>query len=583
MAIENAILKGSLRDFAEQFELQEEAEDKQFEYFVNFCVGGKFAGQETVGTDLLDNMSIGNGQDWGIDGFLIIVNGEPINSVEELQQRNHREWRISIIITQAKTSKSLDVGELQKFLSGIRDIIRFARNEQKLPPYNEDLSRKLEIIKYLYDHSEKFSSFEDYKLPRLNAFYVHSGNNTGDENHSVRIQETKEMLEDNRYTLDNTISILPCDDIREIYSQLKSRVVRTIEVDYSVPLPDVSGIDESYLCLIKFREFQKLMEETDGKIMSGMFEDNIRHFQGNNPVNQAIAKTIKDGEINLFTALNNGLTIMGKPAELRGKRLTIADYQVVNGCQTCHVLYNYRLQPGIEDLTLMVKVISSADRTIRDKIVVANNNQTAVLREQLTSLHQIQRNIEDYFKYRNSSEKLYYERRSKQYQYGNTSVPAGRVITIPYMIKAFVSMILGKPHMTSRYYGQLLELFEGEDAIFKSDTDPALYYASALAAFRRDEFLRHNRLPRKYINIKHHLLQVLPYVITGKNVPQLNSNKVSQFCDMLCDKLEKRGDALAAFEQAGKLIEEVLGRVPIHKDLNDEMLSLNLRKLCSIK
>lgn len=128
-------------------------------------------------------------------------------------------------------------------------------------------------------------------------------------------------------------------------------------------------------------------------------------------------------------------------------------------------------------MVLPVKLIASENKEIRDKIIVANNSQTEVKREQLIALIDTQKTIEDYYNAQNKYERLYYERRSKQYKSDSLSVPTSKVITIPFQIKAFISMILGQPDQVSGYYGSIVENFEKTGIkVFAPDTNPAFYY-----------------------------------------------------------------------------------------------------------
>ena len=170
--------------------------------------------------------------------------------------------------------------------------------------------------------------------------------------------------------------ILNDSDIVAYYAASKRQLKRVLTVEQHLPLPKVDNIVESHLCPIPFREFRKLItSDDDGSMLRQIFEDNVRDFQGRNRVNDGIDKTLKDGELKLFTALNNGITVIARETRFIGSELTLSDYQIVNGCQTCHVLYNNRNIDGIDDLMLSVKVITSTDKDIRDKIVVANNSR----------------------------------------------------------------------------------------------------------------------------------------------------------------------------------------------------------------
>lgn len=582
MAIKDVILDSLFNEFVEQYQIETLKESDAFEMFVNFCIASSKLSQETINMDLMDEIHIGEGNDWGIDGIIILVNDRPVNTIDEINNIVNlgMSMRVAIYLIQSKTSSSIDVGELHKFLNGSRNILKYINGDNNLPPANENLLQKLEVIKTIYRYGSKFSQEAEHRLPLLTLYYAHTGNSAGDSNHLVAIEDNTQLLDNENLTLGNKCEILTASRLRELYGAVKRHSEETVRVEAVVPLPEVHGIAESYLCLLKFSEFRKLLESPDGGIAGGIFEDNVRDYQGENPVNSAIAKTIKDGEINLFTALNNGLTIMCRAIKNQGKSLILTDYQVVNGCQTCHVLYNNRSVSGIDDLMLMAKVISSTDRMIRDKIIVANNNQTEVKREQLTSLLDAQRRIEDYFNYQKKYIELFYERRSKQYKYGETRVPAGKVITITYLIKAFVSMVMGEPHLTSRYYGEILSLYNGENGkipLFSENTNPAFYYTSALAAYFRDQLLQKGKLPQEFSFIKHHLLQAFPILALRKPIPPLNSNHAQEYCDSLCVILSSTNEAKDVFDRAGKLISEILGRRPERKDLNDEDLSRKIK------
>ena len=136
--------------------------------------------------------------------------------------------------------------------------------------------------------------------------------------------------------------------------------------------------------------------DPDSKIIHSVFYDNIRSFQGDNSVNKAMSESLKKGDVNLFAAMNNGITVIAKGLITTGTNVHLSDYQIVNGCQTSNVLQQNLSIPNIDELMLTVKIISSKDKEIRDKIIVGNNSQTEVKREQLVALLDTQKYIEDY-------------------------------------------------------------------------------------------------------------------------------------------------------------------------------------------
>ena len=52
-------------------------------------------------------------------------------------------------------------------------------------------------------------------------------------------------------------------------------------------MPEITDVNEAYFGLLPFSEYKKLIMDDDGKILN-VFQDNIRDFQGENDVNDAI-------------------------------------------------------------------------------------------------------------------------------------------------------------------------------------------------------------------------------------------------------------------------------------------------------
>ena len=61
--------------------------------------------------------------------------------------------------------------------------------------------------------------------------------------------------------------------------------------------------------------------------------------------------------------LNNGVTIVADSISKTGDTFTIEDYQIVNGCQTSHVLCNFNNAGGpTGPIQIPVKLIVSTKR-----------------------------------------------------------------------------------------------------------------------------------------------------------------------------------------------------------------------------
>ena len=108
-------------------------------------------------------------------------------------------------------------------------------------------------------------------------------------------------------------------------------------------------------------------------------------YQGNTPVNDAIAKT-SDKRIE-FPLRNNGVTIVARKLQRVGHEFQIEDFQIVNGCQTSHVIV---LNRGPEnDATLLpVKIIATEDEEVTRQVIIASNHRIKLIKK--VSGHSIQ-------------------------------------------------------------------------------------------------------------------------------------------------------------------------------------------------
>lgn len=574
------ITKSYFDEFKKLYGYETIAENDAFELFSIYCIASKYLKSETLSKDILEDIKIGNGGDWGIDGFLIIVNGKIVTSkkvVDDLLVANGN-IAVQIVLIQAKTSSNFDVSELCKALNGIEYLMKDVLGEETLPNSNEDLTEYRDLLKYIYGHS---SDFTDNINPTLFGYYVCCGNYVGQEDFESPKRKTKEYIDQTDLVKSFDYLFVDRKGVVNLYKDTKSKLEAVVNIEQKLTLPKVDGISDAYLCILPFKELNKLFV-SENKIIQEVFYDNVRSFQGMNQVNRSITESLKQGNIDLFTAMNNGITVIAKKIKPTGHDIRLVDYQIVNGCQTCNVLFQNRFIPGIENLKVAVKLIASDDKEIRDKIIVGNNSQTEVKREQLVSLLESQRYIEDYYNAQNKYEKLYYERRSKQYKNDDAKVPLNKVITIPTQILAFVSMFMGAPDKVSGYYGSIVDEFEKNGKkVFAPETNPAYYYTCALASYKMTEMFSIGVLEKKYKKIKFHMLLAFRLMCESMPLPPFNSNRSQQYCNHLCEILSDEELCKKGFIAAAKLVDVALKRQPYDSDRMKESFTKKIMELAA--
>lgn len=117
----------------------------------------------------------------------------------------------------------------------------------------------------------------------------------------------------------------------------------------------------------------KLIVDENGEIRKSVFYDNARDFQGDNAVNHEMSDTIAT-TADRFILYNNGVTIICKKLSNIRNKYTLTDYQIVNGCQTSHVLFNNKDEIN-GNLQIPIKLIETEDDETVNKIIKATNRQ----------------------------------------------------------------------------------------------------------------------------------------------------------------------------------------------------------------
>lgn len=141
------------------------------------------------------------------------------------------------------------------------------------------------------------------------------------------------------------------------------------------------------------------------RIDYGVLFDNVRGFVQKSKYNEAIAKSLKE-EPSKFFMYNNGMTIVAKnikaePVNGNKKiRITIDDFQVLNGGQTLRTLHNFNTQDEnniLEYLSkseVLVRIFNASNSDAVNKIAEYTNSQNSISNVDLKSLSTLQIQLE---------------------------------------------------------------------------------------------------------------------------------------------------------------------------------------------
>ena len=504
-----------------------------FEYFVNYCVVNNIYGSDDFD---LEEITTGKATQ-GIDGIAIIVNQKFVNTIEDIDTLIEYNKSISVkfVLIQAKTSSSFDNTEIGNMLTYSK--LFFSDDTSMF--HTPEMQHFIELKEYIFSKGDKLK-----KNPELFLFYVTLGTWTEDENLQATISVGKESLRGTN--LFSNISFEPCgsEKIQDLYRKTKEKLKSTFKFEKRITMYSINDDEVGYSGVLPFKEFKKLIIDENGATKA-VFEDNIRDYLGPNPdVNKNITETIKTGNVNAFSMLNNGITVVTSSIIISGDIATIEDYQIVNGCQTSNVLIeNMDSVEGIDELIIPIRIIATKDENLKNDITRATNSQTAIKKDQLEALSTFQKKLEEYYKTYRDEDALVYERRTGQYR--DSNIPKNRIVTIAMQIKTVAAMFLDEPSGVSGQYGTVAKRVGNK--IFKTADKEIIYYVSSLALYKIENLFKTHKIDKKYRRARYHAMMLFRMLVSTEEMPRFNARKMENYCKSILEVLENNTECERIF------------------------------------
>lgn len=543
------ITESLLSEFSKEHGLENLDQSTRFEHFASFIVvRGEHSESFDTGDLVVGDSKTSDskdGGDTGIDAIAIIANGFLISDVEELKETVEQAGYLDVtfIFIQAETSPNFESSKIGTFGFGVTD---FFRDKPKLKR-NERIKEAAEIMQAIYETSSKFRRGN----PVCKLFYVTTGKWTGEQPLKARIESVRNDLNETGQFRDVEFIAVGADGVQKRYQQSRYAISAEFTFANRITVPDVPDVPEAYVGFLPWTEFRKLIIDDNGVLMKRLFFDNVRDWLGYNEVNSGIKNTLESPHKNCFVLMNNGITVIAKAVRPTGNKFTIEDYQIVNGCQTSHVLYDRR--DSLDDsVSIPVRLISTKDEGITKAIIKATNRQTEISEEQLFALEEFPKHLELYFASFPLQQRLYFERRSRQYE--SLAIEKTRIITFDTMIKAFAGMFLNEPHRTTRNYKSVKAKLGQE--IFAKDQRMEPYYIAALVWFIVESYFRAKRLDRKYKPARFHLLLAARILTAGYDMPDFKANKMESYCKGFIETIQDSAKAEIQIRAAAKVVDE---------------------------
>lgn len=521
MANNNIILEEILKQYKEAASDSSINDDKNFEYFA----AEQLLKDENLDEDEISLGLIGDSNDNGIDGFYILLDGEFIDQIEQVEGK-YKE--LKVYFHQYKNKYRIEEDVVLKFNNAFNDIMNFDNTE--LNGWHEELKEKIILlrniilktathalkIKFIISHVSKANS-EDIK---------------DNESYWSKVDNLKKLIKNSGISrLDVEYDFIGGEELKNLSYRKPEYSIDLVLKDSPLTL-EFGDNNIGYIALVGLKNYYNFIVE-NGNLKRYIFDSNVRDYQNKTIVNKEIEHTIKNDYNTDFWWLNNGITIIaGKDSTQIGKKLSLKNVQIVNGLQTSYSIYNslkdINFDEFEDDRSLFVKIIICDQKDIIDRIIRATNSQNAIPSSVLRATDTIQRDIEQFF----LSKGYYYDRRKNYYR--NLGKPRDKIISINLLSQCIVSLVLPEKNPSRARSNPTILIKKDEDynSVFGEKYDFQVYLNSVLIFKKVDkelkklisdaEFMADNKLEKIIKLFKFHISRVLISEIIEKGTPVAN-------------------------------------------------------------
>jgi len=551
--LDNRMIQNQLDNYLEDYGIEERELSVAFEHFCNYCMFSLNA-PEVYHSDSLFHEAVHTGMkgDCAIDGIMILVNDEPVTTLEEVKEiiKQKKGFMAKFFFVQTKSTSGFDSGEMLKFGYGVKSF--FEDHELNA---NQEVKDYKVIADYIFQNSISFN-----ENPTCSLYYVTTGKWVDDANLTRILKVQKTELETLNYFSHVEYQPIDLNRLMTIYKELNNSILREVVIAKNVPFPEIEGARQAYLGLIPFGEYLKLITDEGGALLQGVFYDNVRGYLGENPVNSEIITTLHNPNTAVhFPILNNGITIVAKSLNVSGEKFKLMDYQIVNGCQTSNVLYRCRSSVD-SNMMIPVKIVHSESPELVNSVIRSTNRQTQVLDEAFESLKEFHKQLQEYYDTYKDSDRLYYERRTHEYD-DQRSLKRQNIITMTNQLKSYMSMFMGEPHSMMRYYGELLRM--NKDRLFQPDHKLIAYYTAARTLHVVERAMSEGVVDmKKWKLYRYHILLIIQTVMrerkSMKVVPRPNSRDMERLCQSILEVIEDKRIFVAILHVTVDILQKTL-------------------------
>jgi hypothetical protein len=523
----NPVIMAQLREFAISNDIMEEAQNKQFEIYSIFTVLNGLLGESIDAYEV--HLA---GDEFGIDGIAVIIQGEVVRNRAEAEDKLEaiKNPSVEFVFFQTKTSTSYDYGDISKFYDAVHGFFN-----GDLEGESSAIDDCIKVKDLIYEKGTK------KRNPKISCYYIATGNYERPERiEKLRLIFKEKLADTNIFDIDTiTAEFVGARELQAWYRAATSSVEVEIDFPRNVVMPDNKHVEEAYIGYIDAENLVKLftVHDTDGDVIGinrAVFFDNIRDYDPNSKINQAIKNSVQETGGAEFVFRNNGITVVSRNIDRTGDKFKLEDYQIVNGCQTSNVIYdlvygdgngttNHEVERMFKSIQVPLRLISSKNDDFVSSIIVGTNRQNPVRDEQFWALRPFMKSLEEYCRNLEPEEVIFIERRENQYR--SQDIERTRVMQPSVLMKAVAACLLFQPQRAARDYRGILS--EYEHIIFLDDHDVRIYHAVAYLYYRMEFLWRNQKIDNNYKTFRYYILAGIGLWMTDyKNIFALKKSKI---------------------------------------------------------
>lgn len=478
----NPIVKAQLKEFASRNALDGYDEATQFEIFTIDAVCNGALGEQIESVD-----AHLRGSEFGLDGIAIILNGALVNDLDSAKDLVQGSAKIEceFLFFQSKTGEKFDYGEIAKCTAG---TFAFLVENQNFG--SEQVLELSQIVQMIYENAGKFR-----RSPVVRIYYCTTGVGIPEGSPIYDLKsKSKDALDATALFSEVHIELIGSRQLQNMARIASADISSEFVFARNVVLPTVDQTSEAFTGYVPAVELLKLCTSSDAdggqQINKSVFYDNVRDFDEGSEINNSIAKSLWVGDGKYFVFRNNGVTVVARSLKRTGEKFIISDYQIVNGCQTSHILFNGR--DFVDEVMVPFRLIVSQDEDFISSVIIGTNNQNPVKGEQFWAFRPFLKGLEEYMRGIDGDLQLYLERRSNQYR--GQKIDKTRVISLQTLFKAMVATLVFEPVKAGRSFRSARQLY-GE-MLFKDDHDVSIYHAASFLSMKLEVLFRKGLISR---------------------------------------------------------------------------------------